>query len=176
MDDKNKETLTGGGLGAVIGGIAAGPAGATVGGAVGALLGSHERKHNKTLREAYYQLREATGGEAKIYVDHIDPTGAESGGTQNVIKAVSGAPDIVSIAQSYPNLIIEVETVEAIENNSAHVIQQLNDFQTQGFKRALVVPRIEVDEFVEWCEMHENNGNIRKEVTITTPSGIGALV
>lgn len=176
MDDKNKETLAGGGLGVLFGGAVGGPAGAAIGGIAGALAGSYERKHNKTLRSAFYQLHEETNGEARIYVDHIKPSGAEPGGTQNRIKTVSGAPDLICIAQRYPNLIVEVETIEAIESNSAHVIKQLNDFQTQGFKRALVVPETEVHEFMEWCERHERKGTIAKEVTITTPQSIGALL
>lgn len=176
MDDNNKGTLTGGGIGALIGGAVGGPPGAALGGLAGAVLGSYERKHNKTLRETYYQLHEATDGEATYYVDHIEPKGAEPGGTQNVITGVSGAPDIVCIAQRYSNLVVEVETVEAIENNSSHVIQQLNDFQTQGFKRALVVPESEVDDFKEWCETHEQNGDIKQEVLISTPEAIGALL
>ena len=176
MDDKSKETLTRGGVGALIGGTVGGPVGAAVGGIAGALLGSHERKHNKALRKTVYELDGATNGEAKIYVDHIDPSPAEPGGTQNRIKDVSGAPDIITIAQRYSNLIIEVETIEAINQNSTHVIKQLNDFQTQGFKRVLVVPQTEVDDFMEWCETHERNGRINREVTITTPESIEALL
>jgi hypothetical protein len=176
MDDKNKDTLAGGGLGALVGGALAGPAGAATVGIAGAVMGSHEKKHNDTLREIFYELDDVMNGDGKIYVDHIDPSGAESGGTQNRIEAVSGVPDLISIAQRYPNLIIEVETVEAIENNSSHVIKQLNDFQTQGFKRVLVAPEGEVDEFLEWAERYEQKGRINQEVTIATPGNIGAIL
>jgi hypothetical protein len=176
MDDNNKDTLTGGGFGALLGGAVGGPPGAALGGLAGALLWGHERKHNKTLRETYYQIYEATDGEATYHVDHIEPKGAEEGGTQNVIQDVSGAPDLICIAQEYPNLIVEVEPVEAIENNSSHVTHQLNDFQTQGFKRVLVVPELEVDDFKEWCETHEQNGDLEQEMSISTPEAIGGLL
>lgn len=176
MDDNTKDTLTGGGLGAVIGGLAGGPVGATMGGAIGALIGSSERKHNKALREAYYQIHDATDGEATYYVDHIDPKGAESSGTQNVIDGISGAPDIICIAQRYSNIVVEVETNEAIEDNSSHVIQQLNDFQTKGFKRVLVVPKSEVEDFKEWCEIHEQNGDIEQEVLLSTSETVGTVL
>lgn len=71
---------------------------------------------------------------------------------------------------------MEVEPVEAIENNSSHVTHQLNDFQTQGFKRVLVVPESEVDDFKEWCETHEQNGDLEQEVSISTPEAIGGLL
>jgi len=76
MDDNNKDTLTGGGFGALLGGAVGGPPGAALGGLAGALLWGHERKHNKTLRETYYQIYEATDGEATHHVDHIEPKGA----------------------------------------------------------------------------------------------------
>lgn len=176
MDDKNKDTLTVGSLGAIIGGAVGGPSGVALGGIAGAVVGSRERKHNRILRNTFYELQEVTNNEAQIYADHIEPSGAEPTGPKNVIDGVSGVPDLICIAQCYSNLIVEVETVEAIENSSTHVIKQLNDFQTQGFKRVLVVPKSEVDDFLEWCEIHERRGNLEREIIISTPAGISAVL
>lgn len=178
MDEKNKEALGVGTVGAVIGGAIGGPYGAAIGGAAGALLGSHEKKHNSILRDTYYELKGATNGEPKFHVDHINPDGATAGGTKGVISSVAGAPDLVMSAPSlpFPNLIIEVETLAGIQNDSSHAIWQLNDFQTQGYKRVLVTPEGESDAILEWVESKERSGEIHEEVTIATSNSISNVL
>jgi len=176
MDHKTQDTLSVGSIAAVRSGIAGGPGGATIGGAIGVYLGSQEQKHHETLRDTHSHLHEATERAATIYVDHIQPNGAKPGGTKGVITAVSGAPDIICIAHRYSNLIVEVETVEAIQNNPNHVIEQLNEFHTQGFKRVLVVPNSEVDELIEWCEIHELRGDINQEAILSTPNSVRSVL
>lgn len=176
MDDKDKETLSGGGIGAAVGAVVGGGPGAALGGVVGALLGSHEKKHNKALRQTVYNLQEATNGEPKFYVDHIDPNGTAEEGPRNRIKGLSMVPDLVMVAQNYPNLIVEVETVEAVQENQEHIIDQLNDFQTSGFKRVLVVPEADLEDVKQWVEYQENGGNLNSEVILSTPESIAGVL
>lgn len=176
VDEKTEDAIGGGIVGGTIGGLVGGPPGALIGGVIGSALGSRERKHNEALRKTFYELKEATDGSGKLHVDHIDPEGAEPGGTRSLISDVNGDPDLVLIAQRYSNLVIEVETVEGIENDEEHVIGQLNDFQTQGFKRVLVVPESDLEDVYGWVEAHEERGDINSEVKIATPNRISNLI
>lgn len=178
MDDQDKNAVGGGAAGVAIGYAVGGPPGAIVGGIGGLLWGGHEKKHNKALRNTYYNLYELTHGEPTIHVDHIKPDGATVGGTRGVITQVNGAPDLIMQAPglTYPNLVIEVETIEGIKNDERHTIEQLNDFQTQGYKRVLVTPSSQKADVYEWCEAREQDGSIKREVSISTPDGIGAVL
>lgn len=172
MDDRDKNAIGGGVVGAAVGALISGGPGALAGGAIGSLLGSREKKHNGALRETVYNLQKATDGEPRFYVDHIDPDGAEERGPRNLVDDLTMEPDLVMIGQRYPNLIIEVETVAAIRENPGHVLDQLNDFRTQGFKRVLVVPEDDLNEVMEWLEYQERENNIYSEVTVSTPERV----
>lgn len=69
------------------------------------------------------------------------------------IDGINGEPDIISIDSTSANLIVEVETREAIAENGNHVLDQLQDYPTSGFKRVLVVP----DDVVEACSQVGRN-------------------
>jgi len=171
MDEKSKKQLTGGTAGAAIGGAVGGPPGAFVGGIIGGIIGGSESDHNEVLRDTYYELDDATGDNAHIYIDHIDVDG-DAGNPEGTISDVDMVPDIVVVQQHAANLIIEVETVDGINDDPGHVVQQLNEFQTSGFKRLLVASEAEVDDVFEWVEEVEDEGLVEKEVTITTPERI----
>lgn len=175
MDGKSKDQATGGIAGAAIGFAAAGPAGALVGGLGGVALGSRETDHNDTLRETYYELAEATTDDARIYVDHVEVTG-DAGTPDGVISDVDMVPDIVVVDQYGANLVIEVETVDGINDDIKHAVDQLNDFQTGGFKRLLVAPESELEGVEEWAAENYDGGPIEKEVTTTTPEGAASYV
>lgn len=178
MDDRNKSALGVGTAGAILGGAVGGPYGAAIGGTLGALFGSHEKKHNSILRETYYGLIEATDAEPRFHVAHISPRGTERGGTRGVVSGVAGAPDLVMLAPGlpYPNLILEVETIQGIRNDESHAIDQLNDFQTEGFKRVLVAPEDDLNVIYEWCDHHEQRGEIRQEVQLSSPDRISGVL
>ncbi len=171
MDEKSKKQLTGGTAGAAIGGAVAGPPGAAVLGLIGAAIGGSESDHNEVLRGTYYELDAATGDNAHIYVDHIDVDG-DAGNPEGRISDVDMVPDIVVVQQHGANLIIEVETVDGINDDPGHVVQQLNEFQTSGFKRLLVASEAEREDVFEWVEEAEDEDLVEKEVTITTPERI----
>jgi len=172
MDEKSKKQLTGGTAGAVVGGAIGGPPGAAVGGLIGTILGGSESDHNEVLRETYYGIDEATGEDARIYIDHIGVDG-DAGNPEGVISNVEMVPDIVVVQQHGANLVIEVETIDGIKDDPGHVVQQLNEFQTQGFKRLVVASEAEYDDVLEWIEEAEDEDLIEQEVTIATPERIG---
>ncbi len=176
MDDHDKETLTGAGIGALVGGVLGGPVGATVGGALGGAFGSHEEKHQAVLRETHSTLLEQTSHSAKLYIDHINPDGAEPGNTQNVLEGVDGKPDLIVTDPHTKNLIVEVETWEGIQDDPEHALNQLEDFRKQGYKRLLVVPEDEIESVYGWVDDHEQRGNIEgPELTIASPNRLEEL-
>lgn len=174
MDGKSKKQLKGGTVGAAIGALG-GPAGAAIGGAIGAAIGGSESDHKDVLRQTYYELDEATGDDARIYIDHIDVDGS-AGNPEGRISDVDMVPDIVVVQQYGANLIIEVETIDGITGDQSHAVDQLNDFQTQGFKRLLVASEAELDDVYAWVEEAEDEGYIEKEVTLSTPERVAGSV
>ena len=160
MDDKQKEQATTGGLGMGVGFLLGGPAGAAVGGVLGGIVGGYEKKHEKITREAFYMLADQTSASAKLYVDHIDPDGAEDGNTTGVVKGVEGKPDIIVSDPPTKNLIIEAETWKGIQDDQQHVLKQLEDFRARGYQRILVVPEKEIEQILEWVNEKEEVGEI----------------
>lgn len=175
MDGKSKDQAAVGTVGAIVGGAIGGPGGAVLGGLLGGIVGGSESDHNEVLRDTYYALDEATADEAYIYVDHIDVDG-DDGNPEGVISDVEMVPDIVVVHQNGANLVIEVETIDGINDDPQHAVDQLNDFQTSGFKRLLVASHAEAQDVVEWVENAEDEDHIEEEVTITTPEGVAGQV
>lgn len=171
MDKKDKDTLTGAGVGATVGGLIGGPPGAVVGGVLGGAFGSQEEKHQELIRKTHYNLLEQTSDSATHHVDHINPDGAEPGNTQNVLKGVNGKPDLIVTDPGNMNLIVEAETWKGIQDDPQHALSQLEDFRKQGYERLLVTPEEEIDEVVEWVKKHRDEGNIQgTEPTIGSPA------
>lgn len=175
MDEKSKKQAAGGTVGATAGFAVGGPPGALVFGALGAIIGGSESDHKDVLRQTYYELDEATGDDARIYIDHIDVDGG-AGNPEGRISDVDMVPDIVVVQQHGANLIIEVETIDGINDDPSHAVDQLNDFQTSGFKRLLVASEAELDEVFEWVAEAEDEGYIEKEVTLSTPERVAGSV
>ena len=69
-----------------------------------------------------------------------------------------------------PNLIIEVETTDVIENDQSHVINQVSGFKKNGYTRVLIVPADAVDAAEELV------GEINGVVYVRTPSSVAELV
>lgn len=176
MDDKSKDQLGGGAIGGALGAAAGGPAGAVVGATIGGWLFGRESDHNDTLRKTFSAVMEATSDDAHLYVSHIDPGGAEPTSPQGVIDGVNGEPDIISIDSTSANLIVEVETMEAIAENGSHALGQLQDYRTSGFKRVLVVPEDEVEAAVEWVEAHEERGTLEGSITVASPKRLANVL
>jgi hypothetical protein len=174
MDEKSKKQAAGGTVGALVGSVA-GPGGAVVGGLIGAAIGGSESDHKDVLRETYYELDDATGEDARIYIDHIDVDG-DAGNPEGRISDVDMVPDIVVVQQHGANLIIEVETIDGINDDPSHAVAQLNDFQTSGFKRLLVASEAELDDVYAWVEKAEDEGAVEKDVQLSTPERIAGEV
>lgn len=176
MDDKSKNQLGGGAIGGSLGAAAGGPVGAVVGATIGGWLFGRESDHNDTLRKTFSAVKEATSDDAHLYVSHINPDGAALTSPQGVIDDINGEPDLISIDSTSANLIVEVETMEAIDENGSHALDQLQEYPTPGFKRVLVVPEEEVDAAVEWVEAHEDRGALEGSITVASPKRVGNVV
>lgn len=156
MDGKDKEMPGGGALGGVLGGAPSGPQRAVAEVALCGPLFGHESDHGETIRHAYYEIREAASASTKLSVDHINPDGAETGSPENIIDDINGVPDIVVVDSTSANLIVEVETPESLKSEPRHIVEQLDDFRTQGFKRVLVVSDGVIYQVGEWAEEQRN--------------------
>lgn len=177
MDDKEKDALASGAGLATLGGIIAGPPGVVVGGLAGAIIGGSETAHNEALRDAAYTIKDAADEHGTLYVDHIEPDGSEAGGTRKVLQELSMDPDLIfNSPVGYSNLIIEVETMDAIKNNPGHVLEQLDDFRVQGFRRVLVAPDDEIDDVSGWVEAMRRDDEIAGTLNIAGPTDVGELI
>ena len=74
------------------------------------------------------------------------------------------------------NLIIEVETGDAIDGNSADAKSQIADFSIPGYRRVLVVPDADFDA-VHVDEFEQQLGEeIDGECYFATPEGVTDLL
>jgi hypothetical protein len=168
-DDKQKVTdgsnALGGAVALGIGGLALGPLGAIGGAVLGAIAGSdsatdHDRTLARAVEAAAYAADEHGGSNASVYFDH-DP---DSGVTDDLEYAASlsaattddidGRPDIVydDPGGETRGALVEVETLERIQDDPKHVTGQLQRYRRTGYSTALIVPTGEGAESWEWLE------------------------
>lgn len=171
MDDRDLGMLGGSTLGGVVGGAVGGPAGAVAGAAVGGFLFSQENDHHETLRRAYHEARRATSEDASLHVDHVDPRGAERAGPRSV-DGVAGRPDLVVVDPPTTRLVVEVATLEGIEDDPERVLEQLDAIRSDGFERVLVVPDGALSPAGGWAQEHGDAGAIAGSLTVATPEGL----
>ncbi|ATW87992.1 hypothetical protein halTADL_1203 [Halohasta litchfieldiae] len=142
-------------------------AGGLVGAAVVSWLTSDsEPDHDELLEEAYNAVDSATDGSVAISSDH----GVGNGEGIGSIDGIEGVPDMAVTSFGGPSLLVEVETPGALADRTADVIEQINGFQKQGYKRVLVVPSEATDAAVAVAD------DIGGKVTVSTPSGVAQLL
>lgn len=165
------ETLGGSTLGGLVGGAVGGPPGAVAGAAVGGWLFRRENDHDATLRRTFYEVRRATSEDAALYVDHVDPRGAEHARPKSV-DGVEGTPDLVVIDPPTTRVVVEVATPESIESDPDRVLDQLEAVRSDGFERVLVVPDGSLSTAGEWARRHSESGDLEGSLTVATPEGV----
>jgi hypothetical protein len=159
MDDKDRETLGGGALGGALGFAVGGPPGAAVGSVVGSVLARQESGRDATLRRAYYAARDATGDAARLYVDGIDPDGAQPLPPPDVLEDADADPDMVVIDSAAGNLVVAVATLARTERDSDALVATLGD--------------LHVEAVGEWARVRSETGAIEGPLTVTSPEGLG---
>lgn len=172
MDDKDREMLGGSALGGALGFAVGGPAGAAAGAAVGGWLLSQEGDHDATLRAAFHAANDATGPDARLYVDHVDPDAAQPLAPGALLEDVDGSPDMVVITGDGTSLVVEVETPEQFESEPDAVLQRLADARAEGFRRVVVVPEGALDDAADWLQARTDDGDVAGDLTVTSPAGI----
>jgi nucleotide-binding universal stress UspA family protein len=172
MDDKDREILGGGAVGGALGFAVGGPAGAAAGAAVGGWLFGQENDHDATLRAAFHAANDATGPEARLYVDHVDPDAAQPLSPGDLLEDVDGEPDMVVITADGASLVVEVETPEAFDSEPEALLGRLADARADGFQRVVVVPEAALEDAAEWLQERTDDGDLDGSLTVTTPAGI----
>lgn len=122
-------------------------------------------KHDRLLKKAYKKASRAAD-DAEVRAEH--GIGGEEGNRD--LDEIEGHPDLVVKGFSATNLIAEVETPDVLDNNPGHIIDQLEGYARQGYKRVLVVPSGATEAAKELCQ------DIEGDVVVSTPSGVADLV
>lgn len=149
-----------------------------IAGAIGyALLRDTSKDHDEVVGDVVDELEAEIPGDATIYADHVDrelpnPRGAFT----NVANEPDHVPDVVVTSGLRNNIIIEVETGDAIEQNGSEAKKQIDDFSIPGYRRALVVPdadfdAVHVEEFEDDLDVE-----LSGDVYVATPSGVPDLL
>lgn len=172
MDDKDRDVLGGGALGGALGFAVGGPPGAAAGAAVGGWLLSQEDTHDATLRRAFYAVAGATGPEARLYVEGIDPDAAKPLSPGALLDDVDAAPDMVVVTGDGTGLVVEVTTLADVESDPDAVLARLEDVRAADFRRVLVVPDGAVEAVGEWLHEQQDEGTLAGSMTVTTPAGL----
>jgi hypothetical protein len=133
-------------------------------------LADTEADHDDVLEEAYHTVEGAAEPGTDVYVDHInDRTGVDADGTtHNEVPNTTRVPDLVAKGFLDTNLIVEVETATTLD---ADAVEQLDDFTTKGYTRALIVPEGAVEDGIHFVDEE-----LEGEVYVTEPSSLPELL
>jgi len=146
---------------------------ALVGAAAVATVGwkvlSGPKGHDGLVKKTHKQLQQSAGESTNIYVDyHHYTSDTAAGNTRGLDLGINSIPDHVVLSPpGSPNLIVEVETSESLNGDAK---EQLEEFRLQGYKRVLVVPSSATDDAEAFA------GDLKGEITVTTPSDVEELV
>lgn len=177
QDDETdwKAVAVGGGIGYAIGGPVGGAAGAAISKWLASIEDSDGRsEHNQTLATAARNVREHASEHGSLYIAHVesDEIGRdlEGGNPQGIVPEIDGDPDLLYIDVMGPraNLVVEVETRAGLFEQTAHTLEQLENYRATGFKRLLVMPDGEVETAEQWVEDHDERINGTLHITSAT--------
>ena len=124
-------------------------------------------EHNDLLKQTYDTIESSVDSDIETPADH--GVGEDDGGTLS-IDGIEGRPDLVIKGFDIQNLIIEVETTNALEERPEEVINQVEGFRKQGYTRVLVVPKKSVEIAEGLAE------EVSGKVQVKTPNSVGELV
>jgi len=139
-------------------------------GALHELLSDSDADHHDVLEDTYETVARETAETTSIYVDHIDDRVDADGNTRTATPGSNHRPDLVVSGFADRNLVVEVETADTLDGDAE---SQLEDFKTQGYTRALVVPDGTVDggtQFLDGLDADTEN------VVVTEPSSVADLL
>ncbi|TKX87627.1 hypothetical protein EXE43_02190 [Halorubrum sp. SS5] len=137
-----------------------------------------DEDHDDVVQSTVDNLEPELPEHASLYADHLDgdypnPRGAFA----DIDNAPEDhIPDVVVTSGIRNNLIIEVETGDAIDGNSAEAKSQIEDFSIPGYRRVLVVPEADFDA-VRGDKFEQQVGKeIDGECYFATPDGVVDLL
>ncbi|ATW88210.1 hypothetical protein halTADL_1440 [Halohasta litchfieldiae] len=135
------------------GGLLAG--GGLVGAAVVSWLTSDsEPKHDELLEQTYNAVDDATDDSVAIGAEH----GVGDGEGTRDIDGINGWPDMAVTGFGVSSLLVEVESSDALAEKPEKVIEQVDGFQKNGYRRVIVVHSSLVDAAEELVD--EINGKV----------------
>ena len=153
-----------------------GPLGVAVGAVVGAgvlkeVFGG-PANHDTVLKRTINNVESKLPSDANLYADHID--GYENPRQVANDLGLTHVPDAVVRAGSASNLMLEVETDAALDDNGNEAKDQLKAFATPGYKNVLVVP----DTGTEAVSAFESqlNSQLNTRIYVETPRTVASLL
>ncbi|WP_415380474.1 hypothetical protein [Halosimplex sp. TS25] len=93
--------------------------------------------HDRVVKQTFNTVDRHTDESASIYVDHVDDEVDADGNAQGVLDTAQ-VPDLIVEGFDNKNLIVEVDTAEALEDDLVDCAAQIRDFAMPGYKRVLV--------------------------------------
>lgn len=137
-------------------------------GALGVKALLSELSHDETVQATYDRLERAATRDATVYADHID----DGPNPRGELDSVDHIPDIIVKAGSANNLIVEVETVDALREARVEARSQMRAFRKQGYRRVLVVPSGQADDEAVTSFIEDSEGVLN----VATPKTIADLL
>jgi hypothetical protein len=143
-----------------------------------AIILDTDEDHDDVVQKTADNLEPKLPEYASLYADHLDGDYPNPRGAFNDVQNApeDHIPDVVVTSGLKNNLIIEVETGDAIDGNSAEAKSQIEDFSIPGYRRVLVVPDADFDA-VHVDEFEQQLGEeIDGECYFATPEGVTDLL
>jgi len=132
------------------------------------LSSSEPAPHDEILEQTHEAITAATDSTVSVVSDH--GVGDDEPNGDLAVDGIEGRPDLVARAFDSANLIVEVETAEALANRTDHISEQLDGFRKEGYRRVLVVPEMVTSAADTLAEELEG------EVTVATPDQVTELL
>lgn len=126
--------------------------------------------HENTIKSTVKRLHRARD-DGDLLAAHVDDRRLD-GHTASFAQShdLDHIPDIVLRGFNDPNLVIEVEDADSLQNDPGDAREQLREFRITGYKRVLLVPSDATDAAAELAD--EVDGS----VAVETPDSIDRLV
>lgn len=132
------------------------------------LSSSEPPSHDELLEQTHKAVTAATDATVSVVADH--GVGDSDTDGDLAVDGIEGRPDLVARAFDSANLIVEVETAQALADRTDHVAEQLDGFRKEGYRRVLVVPDMVTSAAETLVE------DLEGEVTVSTPEQVAELL
>ena len=124
--------------------------------------------HDELLEQTHRAVSSNTDTSVSIASGH--GVGDDDSNGDLAVDGIEGRPDLVARAFDSANLIVEIETAQALANRTDHIADQLDGFRKEGYRRVLVVPEMVTSAADTLAEELEG------EVTVATPDQVTELL